>query len=64
MPRRIPETGLGLIERRAVTVGALTADGLELFEGVVDGDLVVTAGVSKITDGMTVKLPTVEEKPS
>ena len=34
----------------------LTPDGLEIRTGLVDGDLVVTAGVSKIHDGLTVKL--------
>jgi RND family efflux transporter MFP subunit len=56
--------GLGVVERRPVTVGELTAEGIEIFDGLADGDLVITAGVSKISDGMTVKLPTAEENPS
>jgi len=46
----------GTVRRRAVTVGALTAGGMELLTGLADGDLVVTAGVSKIHDGLVVRL--------
>jgi len=42
--------------RRSVTVGDVTTNGLEILEGVSDGDLVVIAGVSRISDGQTVKL--------
>jgi multidrug efflux system membrane fusion protein len=50
------ETGQGTIHRKSVTVGNITAEGLEIFEGLSDGDLVVTAGVSRITEGQKVKL--------
>jgi RND family efflux transporter MFP subunit len=50
------EPGHGIIHRRPVTVGELTGDGLEIFEGLSDGDLVVTAGVSRITDGQKVQI--------
>lgn len=43
--------------RRAVTVGDLTADGLEIVDGLAEGDLLITAGVSRLTDGMEVLLP-------
>ena len=33
---------------------------LEVTEGLEDGDLVVTAGVSKITDGLQVRVPDFE----
>ncbi|MFQ6115195.1 MAG: efflux RND transporter periplasmic adaptor subunit, partial [bacterium] len=46
----------GFVRRKNVQVGELTAEGLEIFEGLSDGDLVVTAGVSKIQDGQKVKL--------
>jgi multidrug efflux system membrane fusion protein len=46
----------GLVHRRSVTVGDLTAEGLEVFEGLADGDLVVTAGVSLIREGLKVKM--------
>jgi RND family efflux transporter MFP subunit len=50
------EPGFGIARRRRVTVGELTADGLEIFEGLSDGDLVITAGVSLIVDGQKVKI--------
>lgn len=51
------EAGLGVVRRRAVSVGELTPDGLEILEGLVDGDRIVTAGWSKIEDGLRVRLP-------
>ncbi|MEZ5066009.1 MAG: efflux RND transporter periplasmic adaptor subunit [bacterium] len=51
------ENGLGTVHRREVTVGELASDGLEILSGLTDGDRVVTAGVTKIQDGMTVRLP-------
>lgn len=43
-----------------VTVGALTADGgLEILHGLSDGDRVVTAGVSRIQDGMQIRLDSI-----
>ena len=50
------EQGYGIIQRHAVTICDLTADGIEIFEGLSDGDLVVTAGVSRITEGQKVKI--------
>lgn len=55
---------VGLVERRPVVVGELTSEGLEVFEGLFEGDLLVTAGVSKMHDSMEVKLPPVEESQS
>ncbi len=49
--------GKGVVHRRTVVVGELTADGLEVFEGLSDGDRVVTAGISKIEDSQEVRLP-------
>jgi RND family efflux transporter MFP subunit len=49
--------GFGLAKRIPVTVGQLTSRGLEVTEGLKDGDLVVTAGVSRISDGQKVRLP-------
>lgn len=46
--------GRGTVRRQAVTVGELTAEGLEVTSGVKDGDLVVTAGVRRLGDGETV----------
>lgn len=50
------ETGFGQIHRRPVTIGELTAEGLEIFEGLSEGDLVVTAGVSRISEGQKVRI--------
>ncbi len=53
----LPEhEGFGVIKRKQVVVGELTAEGLEIFEGISDGDLVVTAGISHVSDGQKVKL--------
>lgn len=51
------EAGLGLVRKRLVTVGELTSEGLEITDGLSDGDLVVIAGVSNISDGLKVKVP-------
>lgn len=50
------EAGFGRIHRRPVIIGELTGQGIEIFEGLMDGDLVVTAGVSRIKDGLKVKM--------
>ena len=50
------ENGLGVARRRTVKVGQLSSDGLEILEGLSDGDLIATAGINKIEDGREVKL--------
>ncbi|MCB2210734.1 efflux RND transporter periplasmic adaptor subunit [bacterium] len=50
------EEGIGITRRRMVRVGELTPEGLEILDGILEGELVVTAGVSKIVDGQRVKL--------
>lgn len=50
------ESGYGTIHRRSVNVGDLIPEGIEIFEGLSDGDLVVTAGVSQINDNQKVKI--------
>lgn len=47
---------LGTVRRRPVMVGELTSDGLEILQGLADGEEVVTAGVTKIRDGLTVRI--------
>lgn len=49
--------GRGTVHRRSVEVGAFEAEGIELEEGVEDGELVVTAGVSRISEGLEVLVP-------
>lgn len=48
--------GEGIVRRRSVQVGTLSEAGLEILDGLVEGDRVVTAGISRITDGQRVKL--------
>lgn len=46
-----------VLERREVQVGDLTAEGeLEILSGLEDGEYVVTAGVSRVRDGMEVEI--------
>lgn len=51
------DSGFGIAVRRAVVVGELTSEGLEILSGLNEGDLVITAGVSRITDSLRVRLP-------
>jgi RND family efflux transporter MFP subunit len=51
--------GLGVARRTRVTVGAITSLGLVISEGLSDGDLLITAGISRISDGQKVKVPDV-----
>ena len=47
--------GRGVVRRRAVSVGELTADGIEVTAGVSEGERIVTAGVRRLSDGEEVK---------
>ncbi len=49
--------GTATVTRHDVELGELTENGIEIFAGLEDGDLVVTAGVSAIRDQQTVLLP-------
>ncbi|MDH3244871.1 MAG: efflux RND transporter periplasmic adaptor subunit [Saprospiraceae bacterium] len=50
------EQGYGTVLRKPVVVGDVSEGGVEIIEGVSNGDLIVTAGVSKISEGIKVKL--------
>ena len=50
------EDGFGLVHRKPVTVGELTAEGLEILDGLSDGERLVTAGVRRLHDGRKVRL--------
>jgi RND family efflux transporter MFP subunit len=50
------EQGYGTAKRKSVKVGELTEDGIEILDGISDGDLVVTAGVTRIVHEQKVKL--------
>lgn len=45
----------GEIKPTAVTLGRVTSQGIEVLGGINKGDLIVSAGVSQLTDGMKVK---------
>ncbi len=45
-----------VVKKVEVTTGEIVSEGMEVFSGLIDGDLVVTAGVSKIIPGQKVKL--------
>lgn len=49
------EAGIGVVARKPVTVGELTGEGLVVFDGISDGEFIVTAGVSKLSDGQRVR---------
>ncbi len=51
------DAATGTIERKAVKSGDITGDGIEILSGLAEGDMVVTAGVSRIKPGQKVKLP-------
>lgn len=58
------DSGLGFVRRRTVMIGELTDQGLEIVQGLSDGEEIVTAGVTKITDGLRVRLLGSEVEPS
>jgi len=48
--------GLAVVRRRAVTVGDLAPAGLEVLDGVAEGDRVVVAGMGRLREGDEVRL--------
>lgn len=48
--------GQGMIRKKVVVIGDITPLGIEVFSGLKQGDAVITAGMSKVSDGMLVKL--------
>lgn len=44
------------VQRRAVVVGELNENGLQVLQGLDVGDKVITAGMSKMTEGLTVRI--------
>lgn len=49
--------GTAMVRRRSVLVGELLPEGLEIRDGLTEGELLVTAGISRVHDGQRVKLP-------
>lgn len=52
----------GIIRRVGVEVGSVGADGIEIQDGLSDGDRVVTAGVTRIHAGLEVRILENEER--
>ena len=54
------EEGRAVVKRQAVAVGDLTTDGerdlIEVVDGLVEGDIIVTAGVRRLEDGRLVRI--------
>ena len=50
------ENGFAVVQKKLVTVGQLTREGFEILSGLQDGDLIVTAGIANLSDGMKVRL--------
>jgi multidrug efflux pump subunit AcrA (membrane-fusion protein) len=55
--------GLGVVRRHPVRVGTLTRNGIEVLDGVTVGNVVVTAGVRRLSDGMQVRYTPDEDSP-
>ena len=52
-----PDEGeFGIVQRQPVIIGELTSEGLEVLQGVSEGDLIVTAGINRLSDGQKVRL--------
>jgi len=45
-----------LVERKAIEVGQLTSEGFQISEGLIEGDLIATAGLQMLIEGMKVRL--------
>ncbi len=52
----IPEGDLYKVKRRQVTIGQIDSRGIEVISGLSEGELVVSAGISHMHDGLNVKL--------
>ena len=47
--------GVGRVSRKEVTVGRITSLGIEIHSGIAEGDNILTAGMSKVSEGLEVK---------
>ncbi len=50
-----PEEGFATVHRHPVAVGELTGAGLEILDGLEEGQFIVTSGISMISDQMKVR---------
>jgi RND family efflux transporter MFP subunit len=46
---------MGTVKRKPVSVAGVTRDGVVIAHGISPGDQVITAGVSRVSEGMTVR---------
>ena len=51
----LADSGFGIVHKKSVTIGELETDGINIVEGLSDGEYLVIAGVSKIIEGQKVK---------
>ncbi|MCZ6766730.1 MAG: efflux RND transporter periplasmic adaptor subunit, partial [bacterium] len=56
------EPGIGVVKRREVTTAGITGGGIEISQGLNDGEFVVTAGVTRLIDGQRVRFVFPQEK--
>ncbi|MEM1281964.1 MAG: efflux RND transporter periplasmic adaptor subunit [Chlamydiota bacterium] len=50
------EDNNGVVQKKMVTIGQITNEGIEITSGLKPGDLIVTAGVQFLTDGQGVQV--------
>lgn len=55
-------SGVGKVQRKNVTVGKLRDNGIVIKAGLDSGSKVITAGMSRLTENMLVKIPVVNSK--
>lgn len=51
------EEGFATVQRRKLETGEIGSNGLRVLSGVEDGDLLITAGMTYLEDGLRVRLP-------
>lgn len=50
------DQGLGVVKKMAIDIGKMTSKGFEVLKGIKTGDLVVTAGISHLSNGLEVRI--------
>jgi RND family efflux transporter MFP subunit len=56
------EQNIGEISRKTVVIGNITSLGIEIFSGLTSGDHIVSAGMSKVSQGTLVKFSSVRDE--
>ena len=51
------DPGRGVVAKTYIKIGKMTNNGFEVAQGIKTGDMVVTAGISHLSDGLEVKMP-------